>query len=328
MSEDSKSHFSSIGATQRADAIGSAVQGLSYTKNIYEVGSALKETLNRTKNISNSKEFLRIGQAAESLRSNIFQQLVNPHSELSKTLRTVNELKSMLHQATSQRDSRLNELLRSIGRVETAWSANSPKLISSLVKNHYELYGLISSGQITAEQISVGLEDAISSIETVDILEEMKPGEEASSAESEIVTAFLNAGSLKGVSSKTLKFFIALMLLWTWSVTNFNQNIELQKNVGKMFVSAKTPAEARALARNVPRGVDKEKLSGFRVLTGDRVHLREGPSQKYPSTKLLPVGTLLQILDSSERSWLLVSVVEDGEVYEGWVLRGYTKPIR
>jgi hypothetical protein len=215
-----------------------------------------------------------------------------------------------------------------IGEIGAAWNAHAPRVMAKVIKEHYELYDLIESGKITAEQVSSGFEEAISQTGTLSVDDGLVTAEERAGAVSEIINAFMSAGTLKGVSLPSLRFFIALMVTLMWTFGAMNQSFDLQKNISERFTAAKDPAEARSLARHPPAGVDKEQLIGFRVLIGDRVQLREGPGQKYLSTKQLPVGTLLQVLDSSEKSWLMVSVVENGEVYEGWVLRGYTKPFR
>jgi len=38
----------------------------------------------------------------------------------------------------------------------------------------------------------------------------------------------------------------------------------------------------------------------------------------------LPIGSLVEVLDSSNRSWLLVEVEVNGELEQGWVFRRYT----
>ena len=39
---------------------------------------------------------------------------------------------------------------------------------------------------------------------------------------------------------------------------------------------------------------------------------------------ILPVGTLVEIIDKSDRSWLLVEVEIDGVLEQGWISRRYT----
>ncbi|MBC3209880.1 SH3 domain-containing protein [Pseudomonas sp. SWRI111] len=327
MSEDRK-NSSSIGAIQANYAIGAAVKELTVSREIYQLGAAVKSILGITQTVLGNKEFLKFTEIVGRVRFNVVRELATPNSEIGKTFKAINELNLALNHAAVWPDSDLNKALMSIGKIGEAWKATAPKVMSNLIKEHYELYGLIRSGQISLDQISSGVEEAISRGEALDVNDGPVTEEHRSDALKEIITAFLSAGSLKGNSSPSLQFFIAFVIVLTWVFAALNQGFELQKNFSDNFTSAKTPAEARSLARHPPVGVDKEKLVGFRVLVGDRVSLREGPSQKYLSTKQLPIGALLQVLDASEKSWLMVSVVEDGEIYEGWVLRGYTKPIR
>lgn len=38
----------------------------------------------------------------------------------------------------------------------------------------------------------------------------------------------------------------------------------------------------------------------------------------------LPIGALVEVIDKSHRSWLLVEAEIDGELEQGWVSRRYT----
>ena len=38
----------------------------------------------------------------------------------------------------------------------------------------------------------------------------------------------------------------------------------------------------------------------------------------------LPIGSLVEVIDKSHRSWLLVEVEIDGVLEQGWVSRRYT----
>lgn len=327
MSEDI-GKYSSIGISQASNSIGVIAKSFAVSKEIHELGSAVRSIIGATQIWLNSDEFRRAAELFEVIRFNAVQQFSNPSSELGRALRAVSEVTLALNQAVQRPDSKLRQTLMTIGEIGAAWNATSPRVMTKVIKEHYELYDLIQSGQITAEQVSSGFEEAISRGGTLDVSDGLVTGEARSGALNEIINAFMSAGTLKGVSLPSLRFFIALMITLAWTFGAMNQGFELQKNVGELFTAAKNPAEARLLTRHPPAGVDKEKLMGFRVLIGDRVQLREGPGQKYLAIKQLSVGALLQVLDSSEKSWLMVSVVEDGEVFEGWVLRGYTKPFR
>lgn len=67
-----------------------------------------------------------------------------------------------------------------------------------------------------------------------------------------------------------------------------------------------------------------EMLQGYRLVDGLGVRLREGPGTKFMAIPVtLPDRAVLEVLDSSNRDWLHVSVVSEDGV-EGWISRKYT----
>lgn len=38
----------------------------------------------------------------------------------------------------------------------------------------------------------------------------------------------------------------------------------------------------------------------------------------------IPIGTIIRVIDKSNKTWLLVEVEIDDELEQGWVLRRYT----
>jgi len=86
----------------------------------------------------------------------------------------------------------------------------------------------------------------------------------------------------------------------------------------------KTPAEAKSFARALNANIDREALRYFRVTTANSLNLRETPSMQSDIITTLPVGSLIEVLDKSRRSWLLVEIELDGELEQGWVARRYT----
>ena len=73
---------------------------------------------------------------------------------------------------------------------------------------------------------------------------------------------------------------------------------------------------------------EKHLLRSCRVVTGNNLRLRESPSLKSEIITTLPNGKIIQVLDSSELSWLKVEVDIDDEPLEGWVARRYTDRIK
>jgi uncharacterized protein YgiM (DUF1202 family) len=92
----------------------------------------------------------------------------------------------------------------------------------------------------------------------------------------------------------------------------------------KELESISTPAEVRQFTRAPNHNFDLSSLKGFRVTTVQSLNLRETPSLKSEIITTLPIGSLVEVIDKSQRSWLLVEVEIEGELEQGWVSRRYT----
>lgn len=92
----------------------------------------------------------------------------------------------------------------------------------------------------------------------------------------------------------------------------------------KELESTSTPAEIRQFTRAPNHKFDRSSLKGFRATTAQSLHFREGPSMKSKIITTLPIGSLIEVIDKSHRSWLLVEVEIDGALEQGWVSRRYT----
>jgi len=65
-------------------------------------------------------------------------------------------------------------------------------------------------------------------------------------------------------------------------------------------------------------------LKAYRVTIASDLNFREKPSMKSAIITKLPIGTLVEIIDKSKKSWLLVEIEINGEIEEGWIARRYT----
>ncbi|MDT3778740.1 SH3 domain-containing protein [Nitrospira sp. MA-1] len=93
-------------------------------------------------------------------------------------------------------------------------------------------------------------------------------------------------------------------------------------------VRVTTPGEARAFVRETNRKFDRSALKAFRITTANALNFRDNSSMKSEIITTLPVGTLVEVIDKSNRSWLLVEVEIDGELEQGWIFRRYTAYFR
>tara|TARA_R110002072_G_scaffold138429_1_gene281608 strand:- start:6 stop:1013 length:1008 start_codon:yes stop_codon:yes gene_type:complete len=89
----------------------------------------------------------------------------------------------------------------------------------------------------------------------------------------------------------------------------------------KELESISTPAEVRKFTRSRNHNFDLSSLKGFRVTTVQSLNFRETPSMKSEIIATLPIGSLVEVIDKSQRSWLLVEVEIEGELEQGWVSR-------
>jgi hypothetical protein len=85
-----------------------------------------------------------------------------------------------------------------------------------------------------------------------------------------------------------------------------------------------TSRQAKSFARNPRVNYPSKSLIDIRITTGHGVNLREKPCMKGSIIRELPIGKLIDVLDRSNRTWLLVGLEIDGEYQEGWVSRRYT----
>lgn len=92
----------------------------------------------------------------------------------------------------------------------------------------------------------------------------------------------------------------------------------------KETVAITTPSDAKAFVKTPSENFDRSALKGFRVITANTLNFREGPGMKSEIVTTLPVGTLVEVIDKSDRSWLLVEVEIDGVLEQGWISRRYT----
>lgn len=92
----------------------------------------------------------------------------------------------------------------------------------------------------------------------------------------------------------------------------------------KELESVSTPAEARNFVRAANKSFDRASLKGFRITTVHSLNFREAPSMKSEVITTLPIGSLVEVIDKSNRSWLFIEVEIDGVVEQGWISRRYT----
>lgn len=94
----------------------------------------------------------------------------------------------------------------------------------------------------------------------------------------------------------------------------------------KELSTVTTIQEVRSLTKqgSSSKKFNPSYLKGYRVTIASDLYFREEPSMKSDIITKLPIGTLVEVIDKSKRSWLLVDVEIDGEIEQGWVARRHT----
>ncbi|BAV77738.1 hypothetical protein PCAU_5529 [Pseudomonas chlororaphis subsp. aurantiaca] len=185
---------------------------------------------------------------------------------------------------------------------------------------------LLSSEEVVSDQLSSELSRVLEREDLSERISELQP-EETHSAMQEVFALLLGRSDLKNAAPKQIIWLVIFFLTVLPMLSFINESFELQKNLAEAF-RGESPAEVRSLIRRPPIEFDRAKLSGMRISTASLLILRQGPSKKSDEIQGLPLGTPLTVLDDDSRSWIFVSALVDGEAYQGWVLRRYTKRIR
>ena len=84
-----------------------------------------------------------------------------------------------------------------------------------------------------------------------------------------------------------------------------------------------SPVDVKKLKKSQLITSNSELLKGYR-LTATGLNLREEPNRQSDVIIVLPIYTLINVIDKSKRSWLYVQLEIEDELIEGWVARKHT----
>jgi hypothetical protein len=93
--------------------------------------------------------------------------------------------------------------------------------------------------------------------------------------------------------------------------------------------SFKSRREVTQAIKRLPSAIEMDGFKGFRVVTGDRLRLREKPSMEAKVLDELNRGKLVRVIEK-RRNWTLVEVMyqDSNDVLQGWVATRYIAVIR
>ena len=123
---------------------------------------------------------------------------------------------------------------------------------------------------------------------------------------------------------KTITLYLYQKIIEPFAVSYSAAHLYSINQAKKGLKEVETKCNVKSFARKSHTSFDRSLLKGCRVTISKSLELKDSPNIDALVIDTLPIGTLLEVLDKSNRSWLLVEVEVNGELEQGWVLRCYT----
>lgn len=222
--------------------------------------------------------------------------------EASETFKIVRELQAQVALANSF-SSEYSSLFKQFD------SLRSFESFQSIFRLNDVQFEEVISTNLTQEDITNFSSKPISEIDS-DLSDEIESGKDF---------------SLYSEKAKKILHFICTVILLQYiigmassvSVNYIQQFQEESKNL-------ETSREIKSFIRSPLSLVDRRALKGHRVTTVNTLNFRDNLGKNSTIVDTIPIGTIVRVMDKSDKSWLLVEVEIDGELEQGWVLRRYT----
>lgn len=123
---------------------------------------------------------------------------------------------------------------------------------------------------------------------------------------------------------KVITLYLYQKIIEPFAVSYSAAHLYSVNQAKKGLKEVKTKSNVKSFTRKSHTSFDRSLLKGCRVTISESLELKDSPNIDALVIDTLPIGTLLEVLDKSNRSWLLVEIKIDGELEQGWVLRRYT----
>ena len=241
----------------------------------------------------------------------------------SPTIKIMQSIAESARQASVRHQSQITSMIQDI--------ANSTKLVDSLLQESNAMKALRQISNLPFSSIVREMQFPELSLPDIGQTEFDNYSEPHFSidqdAELEVQRELEGSNNYNLLSDRSksylMKFFLYFLLP---IITNLLSSVVIDTRMLQTeLIEYKTTREVKSYIRKGTHSIDKELLRGYRVLTGSAVRLRRIPNMKSEIVALLPLGTLIEVLNESNRSWLLVEVDVEGQRVVGWISRRYTK---
>lgn len=181
------------------------------------------------------------------------------------------------------------------------------------------LEALVESSSANLRSLSGAEERVVKAPDTTDV-----------ALQTEIINVLQGKGEQRALSPA------ALLLLWYLccfvstagaAISQWNDVREgicdLNDRIPEIVTSANTKMQVRGLLCHMPASASAR----LRLVTRDNVNLREEPRMKSGVIMKLGQYAVLEVTDSSDRTWLQVIYKHDGAEVEGWVSRSMVRTV-
>lgn len=209
-------------------------------------------------------------------------------------------------------------------------SAQAMAASSAIAKSLLPQLDILKLVEEAKNLISVVPLDEIQSGEWDEDLQEIQSeGFSFESLKSEVSSDALDSHNFPDWSRREKAILIFFLTIIVNILTNIGSSytydaIKTEKEIQKELSSKTSAAEIRGYVRHPKTGIDRDILKNYRVTTASNLNLRDAPGSKANVIETLPIGTMVEVQDSSNRSWLLVTVDVNGITTDGWISRRYT----
>lgn len=256
-----------------------------------------------------SRQLQEIVERSETFARAFAQYGVASSAALDKAMQQSQSLKAMVAAMDVHSSSTsLRSILSSFERLKV-----SPlfDLLSST--EHSKIWTLLDAYE--GDEAPTGISDSAPSSQEV---------------EAEVVRALQASGTPHKLTTPAVALLILLitMLYQCYDgISKWNDFRESVCDMEQRLGAFDSLAQARKVVRSALCDVPAALTDNIRLTKKDGVNLRDGPGMKEEVILSLPRFAPLEVIDSSNRDWLLVIYKHQGIEIEGWISRKFVRPV-
>lgn len=159
---------------------------------------------------------------------------------------------------------------------------------------------------------------------------DVKPVQEAS-VQTEIIDALEGKDNLKPLSPAAFLLLCCILSFLSATLAHVSQWKDFKEglcDLNDLTLQSESTAEANRLVRSSMCHMPKSAKARVRLVARDSVNLRYSPSMKAEVIMPLKQYAVLEVVDSSDKTWLEVIYKHEGIEIQGWVSRSMVKTIQ